>query len=128
MKSKALLRFLLILGGIVELAIGVFFMFLDILFRQVGLENIAIFTQMAGSFLFCYGILLIYSVRDIEKFIIIPLINILVRIIMVVFSLINIPYYPEFLIIIIFTIPYDSVWSVLMLLFLWKNGILFKKS
>jgi hypothetical protein len=114
MKSKALLRFLLILGGIVELAIGVFFMFLDILFRQVGLENIAIFTQMAGSFLFCYGILLIYSVRDIEKFIIIPLINI--------------PYYPEFLIIIIFTIPYDSVWSVLMLLFLWKNGILFKKS
>jgi len=127
MSSKNILKILVILGGIVEIVIGLLFMVLDILFEQIGLENIPIFTQMAGSFLLCYGILLIYSARDAEKFKIIPLVNILVRIIMVIFSLINIFEYPEFLVILLFAIPYDLLWSLFMIILLKKEGLIFKR-
>ena len=127
MSSKNILKILVILGGIVEIVIGLLFMVLDILFEQIGLENIPIFTQMAGSFLLCYGILLIYSARDVEKFKIIPLVNILVRIIMVIFSLINIFEYPEFLVILLFAIPYDLLWSLFMIILLKKEGLIFKR-
>jgi len=127
MSSKKILKILVVLGGIVEIVIGLLFMVLDILFEQIGLENIPIFTQMAGSFLLCYGILLIYSARDVEKFKIIPLVNILVRIIMVIFSLINIFEYPEFLVILLFAIPYDLLWSLFMIILLKKEGLIFKR-
>ncbi len=127
MSSKKILKILVVLGGIVEIVIGLLFMVLDILFEQIGLENIPIFTQMAGSFLLCYGILLIYSARDVEKFKIIPLVNILVRVIMVIFSLINIFEYPEFLVILLFAIPYDLLWSLFMILLLKKEGLIFKR-
>lgn len=127
MRSKNILKILLILGGIVEIVIGLLFFILDLFFEQIGLENIPIFTQMAGTFLFCYGILLIYSARDVKKFVIIPLVNIIVRIIMVIFSLINLFIYPQFFIILIFAIPYDLVWSILMIIFLKKESLLFKK-
>lgn len=125
--SNDLIKLLLILGGIVEIIIGLLFLVLDIFFEQIGLENIPIFTQMAGSFIFCYGILLIYSARDVEKFIIIPLVNILVRIIMVIFSIINIFEYPEFIMILLFAIPYDLLWSLFMIILLKKKGLNFKK-
>lgn len=125
--SNDLIKLLLILGGIVEIIIGLLFLVLDIFFEQIGLENIPIFTQMAGSFIFCYGILLIYSARDVEKFIIIPLVNILVRIIMVIFSIINIFEYPEFIMILLFAIPYDLLWSLFMIILLKKKGLIFKK-
>ena len=127
MNSKKILKILLILGGIVEIIIGLLFIILDVFFEQLGLENIPIFTQMAGTFIFCYGILLIYSVRDIKKYLIIPLLNIIARIIMVIFSLLNIIEYPQFFIIIIFTVPYDLVWSLLIIIFLKQEGIIFKK-
>jgi hypothetical protein len=125
MKSKDLIQILLIVGGIVEIIIGGLFLFLDIMFEQVGLENIPLFTQMAGSFLLCYGILLIYSARDVEKYLIVPLVNILARIIMVIFSIISIFDYPEFMMILLFAIPYDSLWSILMIIQLKKKGIIF---
>ncbi len=127
MSSKNILKILVVLGGIVEIVIGLLFMVLDILFKQIGLENIPIFTQMAGSFLLCYGILLIYSARDIEKFKIIPLLNILVRVIMVIFSLINLFEYPEFLVILLFVIPYDLLWSLFMIILLKKERLIFKR-
>ncbi|MFX1568550.1 MAG: hypothetical protein ACFFCV_09295 [Promethearchaeota archaeon] len=126
MNSENLLKIVLIVGGIVEIIIGSLFLFLDIIFKQIGLENIPIFTQMAGSFLLCYGILLVYSARDAEKFLIIPLVNILVRIIMIIFSLMNIFEYPEFLGILLFAIPYDLVWSVFCIILLKINELIFK--
>jgi len=127
MCSKNILKILLILGGIIEIILGLLFLVLDFFFEQIGLENIPIFTQMAGSFLFCFGILLIYSARDVERFKIIPLVNILVRIIMVTFSFINIFEYPEFLVILLFAIPYDLLWSLFMIILLKKEGLIFKK-
>ncbi|MFW9827925.1 MAG: hypothetical protein ACFFEY_10050 [Candidatus Thorarchaeota archaeon] len=128
MSTKDLIKILLLLGGILEIIIGVLFMFLDLLFEEVGLENIPIFTQMAGTFLLCYGILLIYSIRDVDKFIIIPLVNILVHIIMIVFSIINSFEYLQFYIILIIAIPYDFLWSLLLIILLKKEGLIFKKS
>ncbi len=127
MKSKDLIQILLIVGGIVEVIIGGLFLFLDTMLEQVGLENIPIFTQMAGSFLLCYGILLVYSARDVEKFIIVPLVNIIARIIMVIFSIISIFDYPEFMVILLFAIPYDTLWSILMIILLKKKGLIFKR-
>ena len=126
MNTNRILKLLLILGGIVEIGIGLLFFILDLLFEQIGLENIPIFTQMAGIFMFCYGILLIYSTRDMEKYLIIPLLNILIRVVMFIFSLLNIIEYPQFYLIFIFAIPYDLVWSILMIVFLKQEGILFK--
>ncbi|MFX1242172.1 MAG: hypothetical protein ACFFA7_13065 [Promethearchaeota archaeon] len=127
MNTIKILKILLFLGGIVEIGIGLLFFILDLFFEQIGLENIPIFTQMAGIFMFCYGILLIYSTRDMEKYLIIPLLNILIRVVMVIFSLLNIIEYPQFYLIFIFAIPYDLVWSILMIVFLKQEGILFKK-
>ncbi len=128
MSPKIILKILLLIGGILEIIIGVLFMFLDILFEKLGLENIPIFTQMAGTFLLCYGILLIYSIgADIEKFVIVPLVNILVRIIMVIFSIINSFEYLQFYIILIIAIPYDLLWSLLVIISLKKEGLFFKK-
>jgi hypothetical protein len=128
MNTNKILKVLLYLGGIVEIGIGLLFLILDIFFDQLGLENIPIFTQMAGTFLFCYGILLIYSTRDIKKYLIIPILNILIRIVMVIFSLINIIGYPQFLLILIIAIPYDLAWSILMIIFLRQEGLIFKRS
>jgi hypothetical protein len=127
MNSNKFLKILLILGGIVEIFIGILFLFLDLIFEQTGLENIPVFTQMAGSFLFCYGILLIYSSRDVKKFVIIPLLNIIVRIVMVIFSLINLFQYPEFSIILLVAIPYDLAWSIIVFILLKKEEIILKK-
>ncbi|MFX0008114.1 MAG: hypothetical protein ACFFAV_15505 [Candidatus Hermodarchaeota archaeon] len=127
MNTIKILKILLFLGGIVEIGIGLLFFIVDLFFEQIGLENIPIFTQMAGIFMFCYGILLIYSTRDMEKYLIIPLLNILIRVVMVIFSLLNIIEYPQFYLIFIFAIPYDLVWSILMIVFLKQEGILFKK-
>ncbi|MFW9818247.1 MAG: hypothetical protein ACFFE5_01460 [Candidatus Thorarchaeota archaeon] len=126
MNIDKILKILLNLGGIVEIGIGLLFLILDLFFTQMGLENMPIFTQMAGTFIFCYGILLIYSTRDIKKYMIIPLLNILIRVVMVIFSLINIIEYPQFFLILIFAIPYDLIWSILMIIFLQQGGIIFK--
>jgi hypothetical protein len=126
MNTNKILKILLILGGIVEIAIGLLFFILDLFFEQLGLDNIPIFTQMAGIFLFCYGILLIYSTRDIKKYLIIPLLNIVIRIVMVIFSLINMFDYSQFILILLFAIPYDLLWSLLMIIFLKKEGMIFK--
>ncbi len=128
MKSNELLKNLLILGGIIEIIIGILFLFLDLFFEQLGLENIPVFTQMAGTFILCYGILLICSARDIIKLYFIPLVNIFARIVMVIFSLINIMEYPEFSIILLIAIPYDLIWSLIVFILLKKQGILFSKS
>ncbi len=127
MNTNKILKILLILGGIVEIGIGLLLLILDFFFKQIGLENIPIFTQMAGTFMFCYGILLIYSARDIKKYLIIILLNILIRIVMVIFSLINIFAYPQFILILVFAIPYDLVWSLLMIIFLKQEDIFFEK-
>ena len=116
MNNRSLLKILLIIGGIIEILIGLFLLFIDIFLESLGYANISTFSQMAGSFLIGYGILLLYSSKDTERYLIIPLINILIRIIMVSFTLINITKYPEFYPITIFALIYDPLWSIAVIL------------
>ncbi len=128
MNSHKILKILLIFGGVVEIVIGLLFMVLDFYLEQVGFEIIPIFTQMAGVFLFGYGILLIYSSRDVEKYAIIPLVNILIRIIMIVCGILSLLIYPEFFIILLIALPYDLLWSIFIFILLVKQGIILKKN
>jgi len=126
MDSIRLLKILMVIGGIVELAVGFLFFFLDQFLTQLGFEIIPLFTQMIAAFFLCFGILLIYSRRDMEKYKIIPLVNILLRIIVISFSLINLGKYSEFLIILLFAIPYDLGWALFVLILMWKSNIIIK--
>jgi len=128
MNSHKILKILLIFGGAVEIVIGLLFMVLDFYLEQVGFEIIPIFTQMAGAFLFGYGILLIYSSRNVEKYAIIPLVNILIRIIMIVCGILSLLIYPEFFIILLIALPYDLSWSIFVFILLVKQGIILKKN
>lgn len=128
LNSKTILKYLIILGGVVEICIAVLFLFLDVIFEQVGISNISIFTQMAGSFLFGFGILLLYSSRNLEKFQIIPLINILIRCLVIVLGILTSHKIQEFLNLLFFAVVYDSSWSILVLILMHKNGFLFKQS
>ncbi|MHA1912770.1 MAG: hypothetical protein ACW986_01385 [Promethearchaeota archaeon] len=128
MNSKTILKFLIIIGGIVEIFLGILFLFVDVFLERLGLINISIFTQMAGSFLFGYGILLLYSSRNVEKYKIIPLINILIRGLVIVFGILTSSEIPEFLGILIFAIVYDSFWSISVLFLMQKSRLIFKQS
>jgi hypothetical protein len=116
MNKSSFLKILLIIGGIIEIIIGSFLLFIDIFIEQLGYTNISTFSQMAASFLIGYGILLLYSSKDIERYLIIPVVNILIRIIMMIFTSINFMKYPEFLPITIFALIYDPLWSITVIL------------
>ena len=116
MNKTFLLKILLIIGGIVEIAIGFLLLIIDPFLELLAYSNISTFSQMAGSFLIGYGILLLYSSKDIERYLLIPLVNILIRIIMVTFTLFNITKYPEFFPITMFALIYDPLWSIFVIL------------
>ncbi len=120
MNLKKLLKCLLILGGIVEILIGAFFLLIHLFFMEIGIVLIPVFNQMAGTFLIGFGILLIVSSKNMLAYRIIPLVNILLRIIMIICSIIQLPTYPEFLIILLPIMIYDILWSVFVLI-LMKN-------
>jgi hypothetical protein len=127
MNENLVLKWLLLIGGITELIIGVLLFILDPFLNLLGFSTIPIFTQMAGSFVFCYGILLIISTKNIEKQVIIPLINILIRFIMVTFTLINLRTYLDFLPITLFALIYDPIWSISVLILMKKLGLILQK-
>ncbi|MFX0057342.1 MAG: hypothetical protein ACFE85_13740 [Candidatus Hodarchaeota archaeon] len=127
MNNNLLLKWLLIIGGILELIIGSLLFILDPFLNLLGFSSIPIFTQMAGTFVFCYGILLIISSRNIEKYVIIPLMNILIRAIMVTFTFFNLKTYLLFLPITLFALIYDPVWLVLVLILMKKAGMILRK-
>jgi hypothetical protein len=127
MDNNLILKWLLIVGGVVEIVIGNLFLFIPYALSNIGLPQIPLFSQMAGSFLLGFGILLIYSSKNLESFRIVPLVNILIRFVMVGFSLLSIPSYPEFIVVLIPAILYDLAWSLLFLYLLDKENLLFSK-
>ena len=128
MDSKTAVKYFLIFGGIFEAFIGILFMFIDVFLKQLGLQNIPLFSQMAGAFIFGYGILLVYSSRDIEKYVIIPLINILIRIPVIIFGIISLMEVSELMVILVIALSYDSIWSIILLILILRSGIILRKS
>lgn len=125
MKNDYILKWLLIIGGLIEIIIGIFFLFLPYILSNLGKPQIPLFYQMAGTFLLGFGIILTYSSIDLESFKIIPLINILIRFAVIGFSIFNIPEYPEFILILIPAMIYDLSWSLIILFLMKKENLLF---
>jgi len=125
MNNDYILKCLLIIGGVIEVIIGIFFLFLPYGLSSVGLSQIPLFCQMAGTFLLGFGIILTYSSKDLEAFKIVPLTNILIRFLVVGFSILSIPEYHEFIVILIPAMIYDISWSVVFLYLMKKQNLLF---
>ena len=115
MKTEKLLKWLIIIGGSFEIFLGISFIIINPFLSIVNIENNILFTNIAGLFLTGYGILLVYSAKDIKTYIIIPIINIFLRIIMIIMTLFNLTTYPEFTVIYIFAVLYDSGWSIVVI-------------
>ena len=69
MDNKVLLKWFLLLGGVLELFVGVIFFFIDgLILTLFGLTTLSIFTDMNGIFFICFGILLILASKDTERY------------------------------------------------------------
>jgi hypothetical protein len=84
MKVK-LLRFLLLLSGVYEIAFGIILMFfVQPLFSLLGILKFPfsypVFSQVAGLLAICFGAILYYSARDPERYLFIPVISVALRI------------------------------------------------
>jgi hypothetical protein len=84
MKVK-LLRYLLIISGLYEIAFGAILMFfVEPLFSLLGILilpiNYPVFPQVAGLLAICFGAILYYSARDPQKFIFIPIVSVVLRV------------------------------------------------
>jgi hypothetical protein len=122
MKEKSFLKWVLFFGGILEIIIGIFMMVLHPFLRAAGIDTVPIFNQMAGTFLFGFGILLIYASQETKKYRMVPIVNIILRFLMVGFSIIQLPQYPSFLLIFIPAMIYDLLWSVIVLFLMYRLG------
>ncbi len=125
MDNKVVLKWLLLLGGILELVVGVVFFFIDGFILEVfGLSTLSLFTHMSGIFFICFGILLILSSKDIEKYLAVILVNILFRVMMLGPVIYNMTIYPQFIPILLFMVIYDPAWSVIVLVLLNKEQMI----
>ena len=109
MDKNKFIKWLLIIGGVVEIILGPLIIAVPYALELIGFTTIPIFTQMAGAFIFGFGILLIIASKDIDKYIVIPLVNILLRGIVIFFSFFTLVIYPEFVGIFILASIYDSL-------------------
>ena len=129
MDNKIILKWLLLLGGILELFVGVIFFFIDgLLLTLFGLSTLSIFTHMSGIFFICFGILLILSSKDIEKYLAVIFVNILFRVMMLGPVIYNMTIYPQFIPLLMFMVIYDPAWSIIVLFLLNKEEIIKKNS
>lgn len=123
MESSILLKWLLIIGGIVEIILGVFFIFIHLLVGYMGVSiEVPIFPQIAGCVLICFGYLLIYTTKDVETYAIIPKMNILLRFIVLPAAIFNMIVVPVLIPILIGAAIYDITWAIIVLVLLNKMG------
>ncbi len=124
MERMTLLKWLLIIGGVFEVFVGILFMFLHIFLEQLGMPTYPIFIQLAGALFICFGILLIYNGRDVEKYTIIAKTNCLLRFIVQPPSIIGMITYPNFFPLLIGASIYDIAWAITVLYLLKREGLL----
>jgi len=123
MEKTKLLKWLVLIGGYFELFLGILFIFMDIFLGYLGLTvEVPIFTQLLGCMTICFGILLIYSAKDLETYSIIPKVNALLRFIVQPFVVYNVILVPEMIPILIGAAVYDVVWGMLALILLKECG------
>ncbi len=100
---------------------------MDIFLEYLGLTiDVSIFNQILGVMTICFGILLIYSAKDIGTYSIIPKINCLLRFLVQPFAIYNMIMVPAMLPILIGAAIYDVVWAIFVLILLNQCGYLSK--
>ena len=125
MDKKIILKWFLLLGGIIEVFVGISFFFIDgFILTVFGLSTLSMFTQMSGIFFICFGILLTISSKDTERYLPVILVNIMFRIMMLGPVIYNMTIYPQFIPILLFMILYDPVWSIIVLYLLNKEALI----
>ncbi|MHA1650751.1 MAG: hypothetical protein ACTSYB_11200 [Candidatus Helarchaeota archaeon] len=116
-----ILKWLVIIGGYIEVFIGILFLFIHLLLEPLGVPPGApIFSQLAGCMFICFGILLIFSAKDIEKYSLIIKVNCLLRFIIQPAVIYNMVLYPVFIPLLLGSAIYDIGWAIIVL-FLLKN-------
>ncbi|MHA1802931.1 MAG: hypothetical protein ACTSU4_00180 [Promethearchaeota archaeon] len=123
---------LLKIGGIVEIIIGGLFLFLYYYLIWVEYSLLNMIVVIAGAFLLGYGILLIYSVKNIQKLKVIPILNVFLRILVIISLIVQLFVSSEFqaffsgsnIIFLLIPILYDLIWSFLVLYFMRRVGLL----
>lgn len=121
MEKSVLLKWLLILGGWFEVITGILFMFIHLFLEPMGVPSgPPIFNQLAGAFFICFGILLIYNGREIEKYAIITKVNCLFRFIVQPAAIYSMILFPVFIPLLVGTAIYDLVWAIIVIYLLKK--------
>ena len=123
-KEEFLIKFIKFSGWL-EIGIGIGFLFMDPLFSLLDLPNSPFFSLASGVMLIILGYLLCYSARDLEKFLIIPILSCIFRYIMgfgvELYSLFTIPLLTP---VWFFAIIYDITSATLTLVLLKQLGYL----
>ncbi|TFF94287.1 MAG: hypothetical protein EU544_04690 [Promethearchaeota archaeon] len=109
------------IGGIIEIFLGVSFLFLDQVLAEIGLVTVPIFNQLCGVLVILFGIMLLYATRDFETYKIITLTNCILRFSIFPFGIINMITYPELFNLFLFSLMYDIFWAVSVLILLKKS-------
>lgn len=122
-ENSVLLKWLLIIGGVVEIVLGILFVFIHLFVGSMGYTiDVPLFSQIGGCALICFGYLLIYTTRDVKTYAIIPKINILLRFIVLPVAIYNVFLAPPLVPLIIGAAIYDVVWAIVVLILLRKLG------
>ena len=127
MDSLKIFKFIILIGGIYEIIFGLMLLFwIESLLTLLGVYfaniNFPIFNQTAGLLAIIFGILLTTSSIDIERYLLIPVMSIILRfaIQFVIFS--NISAIPEMTIGLIAFGIIDLVFGIITLIMLKKCG------
>ncbi len=116
-KEKFLKGFI-IYTGIFEIIIAVFFTLFKLVCNYLGYDCIPLFYLMAAVELAILGILLLYSAKDLKRYLIIPVLSCAFRFIMIIPSIYTAIVIPEFRYILIGTMSYDVISAIVTLVLL----------
>ena len=119
-------------SGWLQIVFGIMIaLFIAPMIIMAGIQTIPFWTQFSGISLACMGILLLYSARDIETFIIIPIISSFYRLILMIVEIyfvvtyINAP--PTIVVPIFFAFLYDAGSAIFTLWILYDLNYFKKK-
>lgn len=127
MSSMTLLRIVTIIGGIYETLIGIILVFwaepfLSLLGGSSITVNFPMFHQMAGLLLITFGILMIISYFELERFYIVPLMSVFLRLGMQFVIFLNLSNMPEIMNGMIVFAVIDLVFAIITILLFLKVG------
>jgi hypothetical protein len=114
--EKIVLKWLMVIGGVVEIFLGVAFVFLIVPFLEsLGLPTVQLFPQLAGILVANFGFLHIYAAKDVKRFILIPVTSISLRVMGFVIAVYNLYATPALGAVLVAAGSYDMGWALIVL-------------